>query len=539
MAREIITLQLGHYSNYVGAHWWNLQESGFSYDPSKPSEINHDVLYREGETIRKEVTFTPRLLAVDLKGSLGYLNERGSLYDDPKNVQDHTCLWDDSKVEVTAEEPVPVAPFVQSLQNGSEQQNESDDKFDLENIKTWTDYLTPRFHPRTINVIKDYNHECTKKPFDVFNYGYNLWKEEQYTDDFSDRIRQYAEECDSLQGFQVLMDSTDGFSGLGSACIEYLQEEYGKSILAFPLIESGSNEMSAASLIKVVNIALCWEKLGEHASVFSPLSCGEQGWPCPGLPRKFDNLTYDLDQKYHTSAILATALDTLSIRYRHKEFSMSDLSDLCADLNKLGRKAAATSLNLPFPMTVKKDLIDVLDDLEGPLWTSLSPSCKIFPDKSMHSLALRGVNEARLKRPLAEAKKQMEKPAYRCSTVHEMMTMYLAYSCHTSACYLTTVEAPLKVSKPFPRIFNNNIHANGDIADWPVGQDVKSVPVLAGLHSGSGLAFMFNSLHTQASRVKSIRRFHMFEDTGLEQDDFIHCLDSLLDSKESYEDHFL
>ncbi len=25
--REIVTLQLGHYSNFVGTHWWNLQVS--------------------------------------------------------------------------------------------------------------------------------------------------------------------------------------------------------------------------------------------------------------------------------------------------------------------------------------------------------------------------------------------------------------------------------------------------------------------------------------------------------------------------------
>ncbi len=25
--REIITLQLGHYSNFIGTHWWNLQVS--------------------------------------------------------------------------------------------------------------------------------------------------------------------------------------------------------------------------------------------------------------------------------------------------------------------------------------------------------------------------------------------------------------------------------------------------------------------------------------------------------------------------------
>jgi len=25
--REILTIQLGHYSNFIGAHWWNLQVS--------------------------------------------------------------------------------------------------------------------------------------------------------------------------------------------------------------------------------------------------------------------------------------------------------------------------------------------------------------------------------------------------------------------------------------------------------------------------------------------------------------------------------
>ena len=23
--REIVTLQLGHYANFVGTHWWNIQ----------------------------------------------------------------------------------------------------------------------------------------------------------------------------------------------------------------------------------------------------------------------------------------------------------------------------------------------------------------------------------------------------------------------------------------------------------------------------------------------------------------------------------
>lgn len=149
---------------------------------------------------------------------------------------------------------------------------------------------------------------------------------------------------------------------------------------------------------------------------------------------------------------------------------MSSMSDLCSDLNKMGRKAAVTSLSLPFPMEPKKDLIDVLDDLENPPWTSLTPSCEVPKDRSMHSVALRGIPEDRLKRPLQQARKQMQKAAYRCGSVHEMMSLYLSCSCYASATYVMTLEEGLKIKAPYPRIFNNNVHSNGDIAGWPVGE---------------------------------------------------------------------
>ena len=47
---EVITLQIGHYANFVGTHWWNIQESSFVYDPATTVEIDHAVLFREGET---------------------------------------------------------------------------------------------------------------------------------------------------------------------------------------------------------------------------------------------------------------------------------------------------------------------------------------------------------------------------------------------------------------------------------------------------------------------------------------------------------
>lgn len=266
----------------------------------------------------------------------------------------------------------------------------------------------------------------------------------------------------------MILDSTDGFSGLGSSCIRYLQDEFGKSILTFPVIDGKNSSPSLSDLAKVLNTSLCYQSIGEHSSLFSPLCVAENGWPQPGNRRKFSDLNYNSELDYHSSSLLATALDTISLRYRQKKYPNSALSDLCADLNKLGRKAAATSLSFPFPMTAGKDLIDILDEREEPLWTSLTPSCEIAMDKSMQSIALRGVNEERLKRPIQQAKKQQRMPAYKCSSVHEMMTLYFACSCHATATHLTDVKTPMNIKEPFPKIFNKNVYSNGDISPWPV-----------------------------------------------------------------------
>lgn len=56
-----------------------------------------------------------------------------------------------------------------------------------------------RFHPNTINVIKQYEHGNQDAGFDLFTQGKEMWKTEQFQDDFADKIRNFVEECDSLQ----------------------------------------------------------------------------------------------------------------------------------------------------------------------------------------------------------------------------------------------------------------------------------------------------------------------------------------------------
>lgn len=47
------------------------QDASLSYDPeTPPGEIQSDVVFREGQTLGGHVTYTPRLIAMDLKGDM-------------------------------------------------------------------------------------------------------------------------------------------------------------------------------------------------------------------------------------------------------------------------------------------------------------------------------------------------------------------------------------------------------------------------------------------------------------------------------------
>lgn len=151
--REILTLQFGHYSNYVGAHFWNIQELSFDYTGTVTTEVNHDVLYREGQTSKGELTYTPRLLLADLKGSLRALSVRGGLPDEPESTD---LPWDN--VETVEEPPVNKNEYLQDIDQDQPPDVQSKEYNFEENVQTWTDFLYPRLHSRSVNVVKEYQH---------------------------------------------------------------------------------------------------------------------------------------------------------------------------------------------------------------------------------------------------------------------------------------------------------------------------------------------------------------------------------------------
>lgn len=91
--REIVTLQLGSLSNYVATHFWNTQESYFTYSEDEKSYIDHNIHWRAGVGEDGSDTFLPRTVVYDLKGGFGSLRKVNPMYDAPSEDAAVASLW--------------------------------------------------------------------------------------------------------------------------------------------------------------------------------------------------------------------------------------------------------------------------------------------------------------------------------------------------------------------------------------------------------------------------------------------------------------
>lgn len=295
--------------------------------------------------------------------------------------------------------------------------------------------------------------------------------------------------------------------------------------------------------IRVVNSALTFNQLIEQSSLFIPLSTQDRVWRQLGASRQFPSLNYRNDNLYQTSAILATYLDTITLRYRLKDAPTTNtLAGFCSDLNNYGRKLAAAAISLPFGMEHKMDLIDYLDKLEGSMFTQLTPNCNIGTNYIIQSVCARGIPTDRLKRPRDQAKQeQMRMAAYRCESVSEMFQLYFQCSNHNSMAHVTSLKGAMPTRIPFPgEIFADHLTTSGFINSYEKrskDDKVNTVPCVASIQSSSELGDTLETLHREAKRVK-IAKLYRFKAAGLEDDDYSEALENLLLFKDNYEDNY-
>lgn len=497
---------------------------------------------------------------VDQKRSLKHLPQTGGLYSEPTALagasakgDDHAfteenVLWEPDQVEVIKQEQCVKPEYQQHLDNAC-QPPDNAKPYDFTNtVETWSDFMYSRYHPRSMNILNSLKDTTDESSFDCFPAGTQLWRNENLEDELGDKVRQYIEECNNCQGFQILFDCSDGYAGLTAKCLEYLEDEYSKTSLVVPIfspkLEKFKNVDKAMSdSMRVVNIALAYNTVIQHSSLVLPLSTMARAWRANDNPRLFPHFSYQPENLYESSAILASYLDSISLRYRLKDnIDSCNLSGFCSDLSNYGRKLAAAGMALPFKINKDQDLIDCLDQHDGNLFTQLSPNTEVGTSRVVQSLIARGITRLKSTEPKI-AQRQMKMAAYQCSSVSEMFQLYLQCSNYNSLAHVAAIPKGMPTMIPYPiNCFDRQLTSAGFYNEFVVDASekrpvVRSAPILATAQSSGDISETLESLHREASRIK-IAKLYRFKETGFEADEYLEVLNSLLEFKDNYEDNF-
>ncbi|KAJ0104329.1 hypothetical protein J7T55_011113 [Diaporthe amygdali] len=342
---EIITLQLGQQSNYLATHFWNTQESYFTYAENEESAIDHDVHWRPGLGADGSETFMPRTVIYDLKGGFGSLKRINALYD----IQDDdpaqsSSLWNGQAV-VQKAEPIEPSAYQQSLDAGLEPP-----QLTTESVRYWSDFNRVFYHPRSIVQLNEYDLNSSIAPFERWDSGEELFANLDKEHDIVDRdLRPFAEEADHMQGIQIMTTVDDAWGGFASRYIERLRDEYGKTTIWVWGLQEGFQGVSRDKrLLRLVNKAKSLTEIYKQASLLVPIAI-----PSSLSPRLRKVLSLDTNSSWHTSALLSAAIESATLPSRLKDATNRDSLGNMTDLLNLHGKQTVANLQMSFSETTE------------------------------------------------------------------------------------------------------------------------------------------------------------------------------------------
>lgn len=450
---EILTVQLGDYSSFVGCHYWNLQAE------SKAENVIQSVLFSEGA----DQIFTPRLLLVDLKESFGTLGLQNS------NVQKSSLdavslsgLWD-APMQTVESAPYHRNSFVRALDDAYEQltvgldapiakkeralkeieaqltvllstrshaASSTADLYTIEELKLkkeelltdisrmnkrlqgekldadeevekntfedldesvhyWSDYLKTYIAPRSLYEFKAYSID---DKFDSFPMGHQLMRSEDERDELEGRLHKQLEDCDGLQGLQMMVDVDNGFGAMGVDFVEMLRDEVPKQpIQLYAFYGRKSDVDKQQNEKRLANMALSFAHLSDLCTTYIPLS-SKHLTSTGSQTDTFNRLTFDTRKPYHTSALFAAGLDMISrpLVTRGSGASLHTYATTLAEVPE--RNICSIEMSLPFD---GEQVVNLFDEKRNPfahssyiysLTPNLAKDAAVLPFGSVVSL---------------------------------------------------------------------------------------------------------------------------------------------------------
>ncbi|KAF7196864.1 Protein DML1 [Pseudocercospora fuligena] len=334
---EIVTLQFGNQANYLSTHYWNTQESYFTYAGQDESPVDHDLSFRPGIGADGSDTYTPRTVIYDLKGAFGTLRRDNALYE-LQNQQSPAQQnpWGSNAIPLRLP-PITPSAYQQALDAGTDLPSLTSDT-----VRFWSDYNHVFYHPKSIVQLNEYELNSSLMPFEQWSKGEELFANLDREHDLLDRdLRPFLEECDQLQGIQIFSGTDDAWGGFASSYLERIADELGKGCRWVFGLQDTRRTTRDRQLLQLANTAQSIYALNPSASLHVPIA---------SLPASLPAYASLGDSsRWCTAALQAAAIEsiTLPTRLRGTHSAGATFDNLESVLNGEGnRRIAACQISV-------------------------------------------------------------------------------------------------------------------------------------------------------------------------------------------------
>lgn len=213
---EILTIQCGKSANFIGTHFWNQQKLESN---GVVAELEYDVLFSTGSTPSHGQSFTPRVLIYDQASNYGSMRRINELFEEP-NVAPASVILSPSE-EAIEKHPYQVKLEEDGVGDISLLSNQS--------VRFWSDFNTQFYRPNSYLPIADSSYASQQNSYEMFDLGRQAYATRNGRQDIMDTdVRPFLEECDLLQGINILSCFNDSWSGFTSEYVAELSQELPK-----------------------------------------------------------------------------------------------------------------------------------------------------------------------------------------------------------------------------------------------------------------------------------------------------------------------
>ena len=231
------------------------------------------------------------------------------------------------------EPEIPTSEYQHSLETGDSQPQQ----LTTETVRYWSDYSRIFYHPRSIIQLSEYDLNSSLLPFEKYETGEELFADIDREEDVLDRdLRLWVEECDQMQGIQLLTGADDAWAGFASKYMERLRDEFGKmSIWVWGFGEEQGKGQRSKQALRAINAARMVAEVSALSSIYVPISI--PAGPLPGY------LHLNRDSQWHICALISAAFETATLpsRLRLKGQRQRYLDDIGTALNLNGNQRIA------------------------------------------------------------------------------------------------------------------------------------------------------------------------------------------------------